>query len=85
MKTGLTDRTIKNLQLNNFRNYENESFEFSDGINILSGDNAQGKTNCAEAIFYLCTGKNFRNFSFGYIYAGCSGSRFPIQVRLGVL
>ena len=51
---------IKNLQLNNFRNYENESFEFSDGINILSGDNAQGKTNCAEAIFYLCTGYSTR-------------------------
>lgn len=47
---------IKNLKLVNFRNYENETFEFSDGINIISGANAQGKTNSAEAIFYLCTG-----------------------------
>ncbi len=47
---------IKNLTLQNYRNYENANFEFSSGINILTGDNAQGKTNCAEAIFYLCTG-----------------------------
>ncbi len=47
---------IKNLTLQNYRNYEFSSFEFSSGINILTGNNAQGKTNSAEAIFYLCTG-----------------------------
>ncbi len=47
---------IKNLTLQNYRNYEKANFEFSSGINILTGNNAQGKTNCAEAIFYLCTG-----------------------------
>ncbi len=47
---------IKNLVLKNFRNYAEEMFEFSDGINVLYGKNAQGKTNCAEAVFYLCTG-----------------------------
>lgn len=47
---------IKNLTLKNYRNYENEIFSFSSGINILVGNNAQGKTNSAEAIFYLCTG-----------------------------
>ena len=33
-----------------------ESIEFTDGLNVLFGRNAQGKTNCAEAVFYLCTG-----------------------------
>lgn len=47
---------IKSLFLNNFRNYENQTLNFSNGINILCGANAQGKTNCAEAIFFLCTG-----------------------------
>lgn len=47
---------ISKLNLQNYRNYQNENFEFSKGINIISGLNAQGKTNCAEAIFYLCTG-----------------------------
>ena len=51
---------IKKLFLQNFRNYENENFEFSDGLNVLFGKNAQGKTNCAEAVFYLCTGTSLR-------------------------
>lgn len=51
---------IKKLTLHNFRNYENESFSFSEGLNVLTGRNAQGKTNCAEAVFYLCTGASLR-------------------------
>lgn len=51
---------IKNLFLKNFRNYGEEQFEFSDGLNVLFGKNAQGKTNCAEAVFYLCTGTSPR-------------------------
>ncbi len=52
---------IKNLKLKNFRNYENESFSFTEGLNVLFGRNAQGKTNCAEAVFYLCTGSSPRS------------------------
>ena len=51
---------IKNLHLKNFRNYAEESFDFSEGLNVLFGKNAQGKTNCAEAVFYLCTGTSPR-------------------------
>lgn len=47
---------IKNLKLKNFRNYADESVGFSEGLNVLFGRNAQGKTNCAEAVYYLCTG-----------------------------
>lgn len=51
---------IKKLVLNNFRNYEEEEFTFGEGLNVLFGKNAQGKTNCAEAVFYLCTGSSLR-------------------------
>lgn len=51
---------IKNLFLKNFRNYADETFAFDGGINVLYGKNAQGKTNCAEAVFYLCTGTSPR-------------------------
>ena len=51
---------IKKLSLNNFRNYESEEFSFSDGLNVLFGRNAQGKTNCVEGVFYLCTGSSLR-------------------------
>lgn len=44
---------IKNLELKDYRNYVKLSIEFHNGINILYGDNAQGKTNILESI-YLC-------------------------------
>ncbi len=47
---------LKSLNLKDFRNYEEECFYFDKGLNLLTGANAQGKTNAAEAIFFLCTG-----------------------------
>lgn len=47
---------IDRLELENFRNYGKQTFEFSSGVNIIYGSNAQGKTNAAEAVFYACTG-----------------------------
>lgn len=44
---------IKQLELSEFRNYETLSVKFDEQVNILYGDNAQGKTNVLEAI-YLC-------------------------------
>lgn len=52
---------IESLALNNFRNYENLDINFSDRINILYGDNAQGKTNILEAVFLSSTTKSHRN------------------------
>lgn len=51
---------IKNLQLINFRNYENLVLEFSEGINVFIGNNAQGKTNILESIYYCSIGKSHR-------------------------
>ncbi len=51
---------IKNLNLKNFRNYADERIDFGVGLNVLYGKNAQGKTNCAEAVYYLCTGTSPR-------------------------
>ena len=51
---------IKSLQLKDFRNYESLELSFRDGINILYGDNAQGKTNILEAIYLLATTKSHR-------------------------
>ena len=51
---------IKSLSLRNFRNIASADFEFSPRVNILTGNNAQGKTNLCEAVS-ICLGKNFRN------------------------
>lgn len=51
---------IKRLELQNFRNYEHQVVEFQDGLNVLIGKNAQGKTNLVEAINFCCIGKSHR-------------------------
>lgn len=50
----------KRIRLENFRNVSCADIEFSDGVNILLGDNAQGKTNLLEAIYMTSLGKSFR-------------------------
>lgn len=49
---------VKKLELKDFRNYENLSLDFSEGVNILYGDNAQGKTNILESIYVAATTKS---------------------------
>lgn len=51
---------VKKLKLEGFRNYENETFTFSPGTNIIYGNNAQGKTNALEAVYLFSIGKSFR-------------------------
>ena len=51
---------LKDLQLRNFRNYEEVKLDFEPGVNLIVGDNAQGKTNLLEAISYLGSGRSFR-------------------------
>ena len=48
------------LSLSGFRNYEELQFTAEPGVNLIVGDNAQGKTNLLEAIVYLGSGKSFR-------------------------
>ena len=62
---------VKTLYVKQFRNISDQQIEFENGINLLTGANAQGKTNCAEAIFFLCTGYSPR------------ANRDKVIVRLG--
>ena len=48
------------IQIENFRNIASASVTFSNGVNLLHGDNAQGKTNLLEAIYFTALGKSFR-------------------------
>ena len=48
------------LNLRDFRNYEELRFTAEPGVNLIVGDNAQGKTNLLEAIVYLGSGRSFR-------------------------
>lgn len=51
---------VSSLELSNFRNYESLKIQLDSGINILYGDNAQGKTNVLEAIYMSGTTKSHK-------------------------
>ncbi len=48
------------ISLKNYRNIENAEISLTPDINVLYGENAQGKTNILEAIYYFAYGKSFR-------------------------
>ncbi len=51
---------LRKITLSDFRNYKNGEYEFSDGVNLIVGQNAKGKTNLLEAIYLLGIGDSFR-------------------------
>lgn len=51
---------IKNIFLENFRNYQIEKIELNNSINVFFGNNAQGKTNILEALYFCALGRSFR-------------------------
>ncbi len=73
---------LDKIALRNFRNYEDLSLQFDPGVNLIVGDNAQGKTNLLEAIAYLGSGKSFRAqktsemIRFGADFADLEGELF---------
>ena len=73
---------LQELTLRSFRNYEEAHLEFQPGVNLIVGDNAQGKTNLLEAISYLGSGKSFRAqktsemVRFGADFAEITGTVF---------
>ena len=73
---------LNHISLENYRNYRALSLEFDKGVNLLVGDNAQGKTNLLEAIAFLGSGRSFRTQKNGELiylgeeYAGLEGSVF---------
>ena len=54
---------VKELRIRNFRNIQNTSINFRHGINVLYGDNGQGKTNILEAVHLALTGRSHRESS----------------------
>jgi len=51
---------IQSIRLQHFRSYDDDSFEFNDGVNIIVGPNASGKTNLLEALLVVSRGSSYR-------------------------
>lgn len=66
---------VNKLKLKDFRNYEDGIITFSDGVNVIHGDNAQGKTNILESVHMFSMGKSNRTSRDAeLIRHGCSSS-----------
>mgnify|MGYP003304698995 CR=1 FL=1 len=70
------------INLTDFRNYRELTLGFEPGVNLIVGDNAQGKTNLLDAIIYMGAGKSFRTqksaelVRLGADFADVSGNLF---------
>ena len=51
---------LKHLSIQHFRNYQELEVEFHPGLNIFLGQNAQGKTNILESIYFLALTRSHR-------------------------
>ena len=51
---------LTQIKLINFRNFEKSNFNFDPFLTVIVGDNARGKTNLLEAIYFLTNGVGFR-------------------------
>jgi len=74
---------ISNLRLQQFRSYDDASFEFGEGVNIIVGPNGSGKTNLLEAILVLARGGSYRVGDLDLLQFGTSWLRLDAQIEPG--
>ncbi len=53
---------IKEIYLKSFRNYNEQRIELNEKANVFYGNNAQGKTNILEALYFAALGRSFRTY-----------------------
>lgn len=72
---------IKRIEIENYRNIESLSLDFDD-VNIIYGENAQGKTNLVEAIYLFTGAKSFRGVrDRELVKFGCDFSKIKIDFQ----
>jgi DNA replication and repair protein RecF len=72
---------VRKFFLENFRNYESLEAKFSPEINIIYGNNGQGKTNLLEGIFLCSIGRSYRTSKDGeLIKRGCENFKVKLEL-----
>lgn len=81
---------LLDIHLTDFRNYRELDLGFDPGVNLIVGDNAQGKTNLLDAIIYMGAGKSFRTqksaelVRLGAEFADISGNVFSQERKQNI-
>ena len=84
---------IKDIELKNFRNYKESKVSFDKNVNLILGNNAQGKTNLIEAIYISSLGKSFRttkdreliNFDEDYAYIKVNAEKEDFDTTVEII
>ncbi|MDB5183195.1 MAG: replication and repair protein RecF [Candidatus Saccharibacteria bacterium] len=75
---------LSNIELKQFRSYQDDSFEFSPGVNIIVGPNASGKSNLLEAVLVMARGASYRAADTDLIMFGKPWARLDAALSDGV-
>ncbi|MDB5186365.1 MAG: replication and repair protein RecF [Candidatus Saccharibacteria bacterium] len=75
---------ISDIRLQKFRSYADESFEIEDGVNIVVGPNASGKSNLLEAILMLARGSSYRAADSEVVAHEAPWARLDVHLDDGV-
>ena len=81
---------FKEIKLQNFRNYNQQEVAFHPKVNIITGNNAQGKTNLLEALYMMSLAKSFRTnkdnemIGFGKKFARIKAASFKDDRQIDV-
>lgn len=71
---------LLSCEIKNFRNIVDTSAVFSEGVNVINGDNAEGKTSILEAVYVFARGRSFRtNKESEFINFEAESSRISIE------
>ncbi|OGI08085.1 MAG: hypothetical protein A2Y40_09695 [Candidatus Margulisbacteria bacterium GWF2_35_9] len=72
---------VNSIELINFRNYSSRKFQFNNNLNLIIGNNGQGKSNLIEAIQFLSISKSIKtNISLELIKSGCIESSIIAEI-----
>jgi len=75
---------IQDIRLQQFRSYQDDSFEFSPAVNIIVGPNASGKTNLLESILLVARGSPYRDKDSDVLAFGASWTRLDAHTETGL-
>ena len=72
---------LKKIKVVNYRNLVKQEVNFSNNINIFIGDNAQGKTNLLESIYFLALTKSYRTNDINLINKDSISTKIKGDIR----
>jgi DNA repair exonuclease SbcCD ATPase subunit len=75
---------LKQITFSNFLSYENGSYDFSNGIDLIVGKNGSGKSTTIDAIFFALFGKPYRKVKLNSLINKVKGKKLLVQLHFNI-